>query len=479
MMRDHYINNSSSSSLLHVLVIGTLLLLSTVSSASAAGGNCRKEQERDRIVKLPGQPPKVNFSQYSGYITVDPKAGRALFYWLFKAPFKSQPASKPLVLWLNGGPGCSSVAYGASEEVGPFRVRSDGKTLRLNPYAWNQEANLLFLDSPAGVGFSYSNTSSDIYTVGDKRTAEDAYTFLIKWLERFPNYKHRPFYIAGESYAGHYIPELSQLIVRRNKGVKNPILNFKGFLLGNPLLDDYYDNMGTHEYWWNHGLVSDSTYNDLKKSCLNDTFLFPRDGCNSALNRAYGEIGDINLYNIYSPPCSGIATLKHNLGQIPLPWRFRGNDECVVMYTKRYMNNRRVQKALHANLTHLHYPWATCSSIVRGNWTDSPKSMLPIIKELIAAGIRIWIFSGDTDAVLPLTATRYSIKALKLQTNISWYAWIDDQAEVGGWTEVYNGLTYVTVRGAGHEVPLTQPQRALVLFRHFLRNLRLPASLSD
>ena len=138
-MRDHYIKNSSFSfSLLYVLVIGTLLLLCTVSSAAVADGVHRKEQERDRIIRLPGQPPKVNFSQYSGYITVDPKAGRALFYWLIKVPFKSQPASKPLVLWLNGGPGCSSVAYGASEEVGPFRVRSDGKTLRLNPYAWNQ-----------------------------------------------------------------------------------------------------------------------------------------------------------------------------------------------------------------------------------------------------------------------------------------------------------------------------------------------------
>lgn len=90
-------------------------------------------------------------------------------------------------------------------------------------------ANLLFLESPAGVGFSYSNTTSDLYTAGDKRTgkkqknsnfdlflsiqfryfcviltAEDAYVFLVKWFERFPQYKHREFYIAGESYAGYY-----------------------------------------------------------------------------------------------------------------------------------------------------------------------------------------------------------------------------------------------------------------------------------
>ncbi|KAJ6901919.1 hypothetical protein NC651_019652 [Populus alba x Populus x berolinensis] len=461
---------SSSCFLFSVLNLATLLL----STPAVTNHDHLEEQRRDRIMKLPGQPPNVRFSQFSGYITVDPAEGRALFYWLIEAPKIVKPRSKPLVLWLNGGPGCSSVAYGASEEVGPFRVRPDGETLHLNPYAWNKVANLLFLDSPAGVGFSYSNTSSDIYTVGDGRTAEDAYTFLLNWLERFPRYKHRPFYIAGESYAGHYIPELSRIIARRNKGVKNPAINFIGFLLGNPLLDDYHDNTGTHEFWWNHGLISDSTYEDLKKFCPNNTFLFPRNECYGALERAYSEFGDINPYSIYSPPCSAISTLRHNLKH-SLPWKFRGNDECVVMHTKRYMNRPEVQKALHANITRVPHPWVTCSSVVRSKWSDSPKSMLPIFKELITAGIRIWVFSGDADAILPLTATRYSINALQLETNTSWYAWYDGHQQVGGWSQVYKGLTYVTVRGAGHEVPLTQPRLALLLFRQFLKNEPMPA----
>ncbi|XP_022012353.1 retinoid-inducible serine carboxypeptidase-like isoform X2 [Helianthus annuus] len=62
-------------------------------------------------------------------------------------------------------------------------------------------ANLLFLESPAGVGYSYTNTTSDLYTFGDARTAEDSYAFLVNWFERFPQYKHRDFYIARESYA--------------------------------------------------------------------------------------------------------------------------------------------------------------------------------------------------------------------------------------------------------------------------------------
>ncbi|XP_042033248.1 serine carboxypeptidase-like 28 isoform X2 [Salvia splendens] len=88
----------------------------------------------------------------------------------------------------------------ASEEVGPFRVRPDGRSLSLSPHAWNKVANLLFLDSPAGVGFSYSNSSSGRRT-GDKRTGNDAYKLLRGWFERFPQFKYRTFYIAGESYA--------------------------------------------------------------------------------------------------------------------------------------------------------------------------------------------------------------------------------------------------------------------------------------
>lgn len=96
-----------------------------------------QDQERDRIIELPGQPSHVGFDQYSGYVTVNQQAGRALFYWLVEAPKSTGPESRPLVLWLNGGPGCSSVAFGAAEEIGPFHILPDGKTLYLNPYAWN------------------------------------------------------------------------------------------------------------------------------------------------------------------------------------------------------------------------------------------------------------------------------------------------------------------------------------------------------
>lgn len=77
-------------------------------------------------------------------------------------------------------------------------------------------ANVIFLESQAGVGFSFSRDATDYNTVGDRKTAEDMYVFLVKWLQRFPEYEGRDFYISGESYGGHYVPQLATVIMSLN-----------------------------------------------------------------------------------------------------------------------------------------------------------------------------------------------------------------------------------------------------------------------
>ncbi|XP_012699144.1 LOW QUALITY PROTEIN: serine carboxypeptidase-like 28, partial [Setaria italica] len=207
--------------------------------AGYSGSDQSAVKAADKIPALPGQPEGVDFDQYGGYVTVDEKNGRALFYYLVEAP--QDASSKPLLLWLNGGPGCSSLGFGAMLELGPFRVNNDNRTLRINKYAWNKEANVIFLESPSGAGFFYSNTSSDYDESGDSKTAEDAYIFLVNWLERFPEYKTRAFYISGESYAGHYVPQLAATILSHNLYNNRTIVNLQGILVGNgnPYLDQY------------------------------------------------------------------------------------------------------------------------------------------------------------------------------------------------------------------------------------------------
>ncbi|KAG9157710.1 hypothetical protein Leryth_021223 [Lithospermum erythrorhizon] len=442
-----------------------------------------KEEEADRIVALPGQP-KVSFQQFSGYVTVNQAAGRALFYWLTEADVLD-PLNKPLVIWLNGGPGCSSVAYGASEEIGPFRINKTASGLYLNRFAWNKLANLLFLETPAGVGFSYSNRSSDLTDTGDRRTAKDSLQFLIQWMERFPRYKGREVYLTGESYAGHYVPQLAREIVQYNN-ISNDKINIKGFMVGNAVTDNYYDNLGTVNYWWSHAMISDKTYRQLVNKCdFKRQISKESNECESLYYYAMDqEFGNIDQYNIYAPPCNNSdgshrSSTKQSMRLPHLPYRtlrkWAGYDPCTEKYAEIYYNRADVQKAMHANTTRIPYKWTACSETLNRNWNDTDDSVLPIYQELMKSGLRIWVFSGDVDSVVPVTATRYSLAHLKLDTEVPWYPWYNKK-QVGGWTEVYKGLTFATVRGAGHEVPLFKPRASYQLLKSFLSGKPLPKS---
>ncbi|XP_027355503.1 LOW QUALITY PROTEIN: serine carboxypeptidase-like 35 [Abrus precatorius] len=195
-------------------------LLATVATGREYSGS---PQEADGVKNLPGQSP-VKFRHYAGYVKLRPHEEKALFYWFFEA--QEAPAQKPLVLWLNGGPGCSSIAYGAARELGPFLVEGKER-LKLNKFSWNRVANVIFLEAPVGVGFPYTTNSKDLHELGDRVSAIDNYAFLTGWFKRFPSFRSHDFYIAGDSYAGHYVPQLADLILDTEKG---SYINLKGFM---------------------------------------------------------------------------------------------------------------------------------------------------------------------------------------------------------------------------------------------------------
>ncbi|PVH32622.1 hypothetical protein PAHAL_9G445500 [Panicum hallii] len=417
----------------------------------------------DKISELPGQPGKAVFDQYAGYITVDATTRKALFYYFAEAA--EEPSTKPLVLWLNGGPGCSSLG-GAMLEIGPFFVNRDNKTLSRNKYAWNNVANMLFLESPAGVGFSYSNRTSDYNNTGDRSTAADAYTFLINWLERFPEYKGRRFFITGESYGGHYIPQLANTILSNNKIMNTTMVNLKGVAIGNAYLDDDTNTRATIDYYWTHAMISKETHKAVQENCsFNRTYTGL---CRTAIEEANNEKGLIDQSNIYASFCWDASAPQQQHASVT------NIDPCASYYMQSYLNRQEVQRAFHANTTGLKQPWSDCSHIISPeNWKDAQVSMLPSIEHLISSGVSIWLYSGDIDAVCPVTSTLYSLDILGLQINSSWRAWYSDDNEVGGYVVEYKGLVFATVRGAGHMVPTYQPQRGLTLFSSFLQG-KLP-----
>ncbi|KAI4300906.1 hypothetical protein L6164_034233 [Bauhinia variegata] len=430
--------------------------------------------EADKIVSLPGQP-QINFQHYAGYITVDEHQQRALFYYF--AQTEVDPASKPLVLWLNGGPGCSSLGAGAFCEHGPFKPSKN--SLVKNDYSWNKEANMLYLESPAGVGFSYSANRSFYVFVDDQMTARDNLVFLQRWFTKFPEYQNNDFFITGESYGGHYVPQLAQLIVQTKAK-----FNLKGIAIGNPLLEFNTDFNSRAEFYWSHGLISDSTYEAFTKVCnfsqirrqYQNGGLTPI--CAQVNKLVSGEVSKfVDTYDVTLDVC--LASVDQQAGVLN---QLQEIDVCVEDETFEYLNKKEVQEALHAKLVGI-TRWTVCSDVLRYNMQNLETPTVPVLGALVKSGIRVLVYSGDQDSVIPLTGTRTLVnglaKELDLSTTVPYRAWFEGR-QVAGWTQVYGDiLSFATIRGAAHEAPFTQPERSLLLFKAFLDGKPLPEASSS
>ncbi|CAN1318015.1 Serine carboxypeptidase-like 45 [Linum perenne] len=379
----------------------------------------------DEISRLPGQPPKVRFRQFSGYVTVDYKKETSLFYYFVEA--ETDPASKPLVLWLNGGPGCSSLGVGAFSENGPFRP--NGKNLVKNSYSWNREANMLYLETPVGVGFSYSNDNSSYVSVDDEATARGNVIFLQRWFNKFPQYRQRDLFITGESYAGHYIPQLAKLMLEINR--KEQIFHLKGIAMGNPVLEFATDLNSRAEYFWSHGLISDSTYKLFTSSCNYSRYVseYYRDSvsdiCGAVMSQVTTETSRfVDKYDVTLDVC--IPSILSQSKIISPKGISEPVDVCVEDETVNYLNRNDVKIALHAKLVGVG-AWAVCSSILDYDVLNIENPTVQIVGLLVKAGIRVLVYSGDQDSVIPLMGSRTIVhrlgKQLGLNTTVPYRAW--------------------------------------------------------
>lgn len=196
-----------------------------------------------------------------------------LFFWMFeKRPSSSSNESPeedastvPFVVWLTGGPGCSSTLALLTEN-GPCSVNPDGKSTTRNPHSWTETAHVLWLDQPAGVGFSYGQETD----TNEEMVSEDAYWFLQGFFQAYPEYATNPLYIVGESYAGHYVPAIAHRIhVGNQKLVPHATtLPLAGLAIGNGLTDPEKQYPWYPEMAYNNShhlqVVSEQVYDTMK-----------------------------------------------------------------------------------------------------------------------------------------------------------------------------------------------------------------------
>eukprot|EP00054_Salpingoeca_dolichothecata_P026112 m.185532 g.185532 ORF g.185532 m.185532 type:complete len:447 (-) comp25565_c0_seq1:220-1560(-) len=420
----------------------------------------------DEIQALPGWSAALPSKQYSGYVKAT--GSRQLHYWLVES--ENNPATDPVVLWLNGGPGCSSLD-GYMYEHGPFHVNeSNHEQLYYNDYTWAKVANVLYLEAPAGVGFSYSDNPSE-YRTNDTSTAEANLAALESFFKLFPEYAQNEFYITGESYAGIYVPTLADQI-RMATAAGTTKINLRGIAVGNGCTGNSVGVCGGDpsilpEYLFAHALYSPPTHDKIVQECGN--YKRPLSAaCDLALAQASKEVGRVDIYDIYGDCISGSEDMKAPRKPLRAPVsRVGGPDECIdSIAASAYLNRPDVQAAIHVKPAPSGH-WSVCGNVISYTSTepDLPKTTYPgLIKEYF-----VTIFNGDADACVPYTDNEEWTMGMGYDVAEPWRPWMVDQ-QVAGYVTQYaaNNFTFLTVKGAGHMVPQYKPVQALEFFKRFL-----------
>jgi serine carboxypeptidase-like clade 2 len=410
-----------------------------------------KVSPSDQITSIPGYGPLLS-ANYAGYVHLD-RTKTSSFYWFVES--ESNPAADPLVLWLNGGPGCSSL-LGLLTENGPYTMRHGGAFVR-NEFRWTTNASVLYLESPAGVGFSLDSNPPHIWN--DNNTAQASYDFLVHWFEKFPQFRNNRFFLAGESYAGHYVPQLAEQILDGSDAVLRK--NMQGYMVGNPCTG----NIGCGN--------ADPTL---------DVF-FRYNGfmpLNESIPTASGA--NYDPYDILVPTCPADQLAKrvrwahpvvdayrrrqNSLGDAPAPY-----GPCADDLVQSWLNRADVKQQIHAAAN---VSWLECSNTVRYDFNNNGVTDLyqRYFKE---TNWSLMIYSGTSDSVVNFVQTQTIVNEFKLPLKnpkyTPWnypYVYNATALQLGGFYLEFDRLSWAGVRDAGHMVPQYNPPEAKELFTSFI-----------
>ncbi|KAF7121265.1 hypothetical protein RHSIM_Rhsim13G0099800 [Rhododendron simsii] len=387
-----------------------------------------------------------DLGHHAGYYRLPHAKDARMFYFFFESR-KNKSTSDPVVIWLTGGPGCSS-ELALFYENGPFHIAKN-LSLLWNEFGWDQASNLIYVDQPTGTGFSYSSNGND--TRHDENgVSNDLYDFLQGFFKLHPQYAKNEFYITGESYAGHYIPAFAARVHQGNKAKEGIHVNLKGFAIGNGLTDPEIQYKAYPDFALDMKLINQSDYTkivtELVPSCEQAATLCGDDGgdsctyayenCNSVFNEIIGIAGDINYYDIR----------KKCVGQLCYDFSNMEN----------LLNKQTVRDALGVG----RIEFVSCSSTVyEAMLTDWMRNLEARIPTLLEDGIKMLVYAGEYDLICNWLGNSRWVNAMvwsgqKEFTAAPNVSFVVDGAEKG-------------VHDAGHMVPMDQPKAALEMLRRW------------
>lgn len=452
-------------------VIFTLLFLSSYIN----GFQYSDEALLDQVVEMPGLHWRPNFNHFSGYLNLK-DTHKFIHYWLVEA--EASPETAPLVFWTNGGPGCSGL-IGFMTEQGPFRPDADGN-IQPNTYAWNKIANMVFLEQPVGVGFSYSENSHD-YRIGDDQAAQDNLATILAFFDKFPHFNHTALYITSESYGGHYMPTWADAIINFNDAqtYSQDRINFKGFAVGNPYTD-YYSGVGAQmETYWGKQLLPKPLWdNYVANGCTDPVQQLNNSVCSFLLLDFNKKIGNLNPYALDYPVC--LTAQQRTMHQFLFEdFGYLSYEPCEDNYAADYLNKNDVKTSIHVKDD---IEWEECSRTTKYKLSDKMLPMQHYYNTILTSkthpDLRVLVYSGDDDGVCGTIGTQKWIYDLGFSVSSLWNTWYVD-GQTAGYITKFNTppkgskdtrFSFITVHFAGHEVPTYKPKEALELFQMYIDN---------
>ncbi|XP_066156894.1 vitellogenic carboxypeptidase-like [Euwallacea fornicatus] len=380
-----------------------------------------------------------NIESYAGYFTVDAAYGSNIWFWFF--PSADNITEDPVVLWLNGGPGASSL-NGLFIENGPFIVNENG-SVSFREYSWHLNHSVIFIDQPVGTGFSFT---TDGLAKNETKVGDDMYSALTQFFQLFPNLQNNSFYISGESYAGKYLPAIGYTILKKNP-VAEVKLNLQGILIGDGWTDPEHQ-VDYGPFLYNTGLISAAVkvqideQKDLAVAAIQDAQWSEAQKHINTIYSLTDEVSETNIYN-YIEDYDDSAE-----------W-------AELLTTTEY------RAAIHVGST-LYGDKGAGEALEE----DVPKSVVPWVEELLE-NYPVLVFTGQLDIICGYPMVLDYLKTLNFtgadefskSTRKIWH--VDDEA--AGYVRTGGNLVELMVRNAGHMVPRDQPKWGYDLVYRFTR----------
>ena len=407
-----------------------------------AGPAIEAQEESETLASTDSAWDFLGVTGYAGYITMNALTGSSLFFWLFESiDGNITTDSRPLIIWLQGGPGCSGSFGMLWEGISPILVNNNSQPFRTDlNYTWATDYHIMSIDFPYGTGYSFANAQTD-----NKNTTQEAtyylYKFLYKLWQKYPFFYNRDVYLWGESYGGHWVPGLAYNIVQQNALNNGFHFPLKGIALGDPWVDPLTQTQTYSSYAYSASLINSQQmsisnyYQNLVYNYLNTNQpLQAESNWDNTVGVISNFAGGVNVYNV------------RNYGDY---------DENNLI---SFMNKQSTQQLLHVG----NKMWSSCNDTVYDYYrADIMNSSIVYLPSILASGVTVMVYNGQDDLIVNTPGIENMIASINWPgatqfSNAPKTNWMVN-GSVAGYAQSAQNLTFVVVLASGHMAPYDQP----------------------